>query len=101
MTKGGIVMTDNNMNLNTTPEQELETEQLEQVSGGGMRIRAKDGMLQPAVGGAMPASSSDSLKAVGGGLRLFPIGGAADDGEGSGMGQCGGGNLPNTVVARR
>jgi hypothetical protein len=35
-------MADNNMNLNSSPEQELDLEQLEQVSGGTVLLRSTE-----------------------------------------------------------
>ena len=61
-------MTDNNMNLNSTPEQKLDLDQLEQVSGGLYLQKGKEKgtKLQPASGGIMPVAGGDSLQATGG-----------------------------------
>jgi hypothetical protein len=80
-------MTDNNMNLNNTPEKELDLDQLEQVSGG--ILREKGAKLQPASGGEILAASSGNLQALGGVIKPFPTGGAADDEESSESGKRG------------
>ena len=75
-------MADNNMNINSTPEQELDLDQLEQVSGGGVLVlREKGTKLQPATGGIMPVAGGDSLQATGGVIKPFPSGGAAADND--------------------
>jgi hypothetical protein len=79
-------MADNNMNLNSSPEQELDLDQLEQVSGGMFRIGKgieEGAKLQPASGGEILAASSGNLQATGGVLKPFPTGGAADNDDSS------------------
>ena len=55
-------MTDNNMNISNTPEQELDLHQLEQVSGG---FRGARKPKETTIAGEVPAACGDSIRVKG------------------------------------